>query len=1022
MAERLRSDLGFKPLYASLSFAEISTAVVYDTSTQQLYYGYISGTEGSYDLDFVANNIYLSGSLYAIDGDVTANNFYGTLITAIPDEYVFYSDNGNLTGTSTFTFNKSTTQPVLTIKSGENPSYQSKLLISGGNNSNVTLISRDPSITFDDTNYVTNLNISRATESLLFTNDFYGTKYVEIDTTEGSIVTTGPISASGDISSSKGLFASLSFDDASTSDNIVSYDTATGRFYYTSSIQNIDSNHREVIFNHLGQLTGSDDFEYFRHATTNEPYLRIRNSNSLGTGGANIVVSSSYDSSVIVYGDDKAILSLRNRYVAGTNQEKRTKIEAYQVDTGDKPNTLRFGTSDSNQGVHMRFESGPTVLSEAYYAISGGLGTFTDYFDSGFEPLKGGVVALQISASHNITASKFYGDGDLDDPSQAQFIGTASWALSASAAGAAGNDTEVQFNDNGQLAGLSNFTFNKSTVSPELKIQGGDGPAQTAILRLSGSSTAGFAGVTLKAAQTYFLFETGSSDSDRLFFTSNGSDIMSFGNSATPTSNPIKFSPLTGDISASGHITASGGYFDGDVKIIGTASVDVLITNYESSSIIYTSGSTKFGDTSDDTHQRTGSMFISGAILTIPDGAITASDAIIERDADGGDVVLTVFNSNTSYEVDKHVGIEFKHAVPTGDPFNAGKILAGKDNTYSGSPPTLQADSNLQFYITRDAADIKALHISSNQNITASGVFSSSAAGTNLIGTASWAESASNAISAGTSSLANLSAASANAGYSIPLIENTANPTRFFRDVNTRIKFNPVADLFAVPNISASFTTSSIVSASGDGTNLIGTASWAVSASQAISSSYASFATSASYASFATSASYASASTSASFAEFATSASYASSSTSASFAEFATSASYASSSTSASYALTSSFSENAATISSGSTSVNFVINAEIGTDASVTLDTFITSSNEGASYNYNIVSTESGSRTGTFLVTHWSGTVEFTDTSTNHIGPETQRPNFLASLNDNTVSMQIENGDGYRYRAVVQKL
>lgn len=52
----------------------------------------------------------------------------------------------------------------------------------------------------------------------------------------------------------------------------------------------------------------------------------------------------------------------------------------------------------------------------------------------------------------------------------------------------------------------------------------------------------------------------------------------------------------------------------GDLTVKGTASFDVLLTNYESSSIIYSSGSTKFGDTIDDTHQRTGSMFISGNV------------------------------------------------------------------------------------------------------------------------------------------------------------------------------------------------------------------------------------------------------------------------------------------------------------------------------------------------------------------------------------------------------------------------
>ena len=52
----------------------------------------------------------------------------------------------------------------------------------------------------------------------------------------------------------------------------------------------------------------------------------------------------------------------------------------------------------------------------------------------------------------------------------------------------------------------------------------------------------------------------------------------------------------------------------GNVTIHGTASVDILVTNYQSSSIIYSSGSTKFGDTLDDTHEFTGSIFTTGSI------------------------------------------------------------------------------------------------------------------------------------------------------------------------------------------------------------------------------------------------------------------------------------------------------------------------------------------------------------------------------------------------------------------------
>ena len=52
--------------------------------------------------------------------------------------------------------------------------------------------------------------------------------------------------------------------------------------------------------------------------------------------------------------------------------------------------------------------------------------------------------------------------------------------------------------------------------------------------------------------------------------------------------------------------------FPANISVLGTATVNQLYTLYETSSIIYASGSTKFGDTSDDTHQFTGSVSILG--------------------------------------------------------------------------------------------------------------------------------------------------------------------------------------------------------------------------------------------------------------------------------------------------------------------------------------------------------------------------------------------------------------------------
>jgi hypothetical protein len=54
-------------------------------------------------------------------------------------------------------------------------------------------------------------------------------------------------------------------------------------------------------------------------------------------------------------------------------------------------------------------------------------------------------------------------------------------------------------------------------------------------------------------------------------------------------------------------------HMSGNLYVAGTASVDYLVSSYESSSIIYSSGSTKFGDTLDDTHEFTGSITSTGS-------------------------------------------------------------------------------------------------------------------------------------------------------------------------------------------------------------------------------------------------------------------------------------------------------------------------------------------------------------------------------------------------------------------------
>jgi len=70
-----------------------------------------------------------------------------------------------------------------------------------------------------------------------------------------------------------------------------------------------------------------------------------------------------------------------------------------------------------------------------------------------------------------------------------------------------------------------------------------------------------------------------------------------------------------GTSSLNGSYSLTGSQFiSGNLYINGTASIDYLVSSYESSSIIYSSGSTKFGDTLDDTHEFTGSVTITGSL------------------------------------------------------------------------------------------------------------------------------------------------------------------------------------------------------------------------------------------------------------------------------------------------------------------------------------------------------------------------------------------------------------------------
>ena len=89
----------------------------------------------------------------------------------------------------------------------------------------------------------------------------------------------------------------------------------------------------------------------------------------------------------------------------------------------------------------------------------------------------------------------------------------------------------------------------------------------------------------------------------------------------------LKGSGTTQGVGQSNSPTFAGGTVTGDFTVGGTLTAQEIHTEFESASILFTSGSTILGNSSDDVHSMTGSLNISGS-LTLNDGALTVTDNV----------------------------------------------------------------------------------------------------------------------------------------------------------------------------------------------------------------------------------------------------------------------------------------------------------------------------------------------------------------------------------------------------------
>jgi len=109
-------------------------------------------------------------------------------------------------------------------------------------------------------------------------------------------------------------------------------------------------------------------------------------------------------------------------------------------------------------------------------------------------------------------------------------------------------------------------------------------------------------------------------------FTGDGSGLSGVGGVAGGTANQIQYNSASAFEGAEIYYSSSGNlgigvtnpsvklHVDGDATITGILTAQEFHTEFVSSSVLYESGSTKFGNSADDTHQFTGSVNIQGAV------------------------------------------------------------------------------------------------------------------------------------------------------------------------------------------------------------------------------------------------------------------------------------------------------------------------------------------------------------------------------------------------------------------------
>tara|TARA_B100001094_G_C18195720_1_gene810755 strand:+ start:4612 stop:7350 length:2739 start_codon:yes stop_codon:yes gene_type:complete len=139
--------------------------------------------------------------------------------------------------------------------------------------------------------------------------------------------------------------------------------------------------------------------------------------------------------------------------------------------------------------------------------------------------------------------------------------------------------------------------------------------------------------------------------------------------------------------------TFAGGTVTGDFAVGGTLTAQEVHTEFESASILFTSGSTIFGNSSDDVHNMTGSLNISGS-FGVNDGNVHIADKMIAGSGSGfgfGDTnhsfTVKSTGNNAGFSVLSSAGSELLRFIQESND-------AGKLDIYDGGSLKLRLSSH----------------------------------------------------------------------------------------------------------------------------------------------------------------------------------------------------------------------------------------------------------------------------------------------------------------------------------------